>query len=634
MDREAAKTHIKKQLPAYLSAKGINHRKPFNCLNPEHPDHHPSMSYDRKRNKVHCFSCQVDYDIFDLIGLDYGLHESAEIFKKAHQLYNITLDSRQTSTKSNKQKTFEATQHINLEAYFAQCHAKVSLTDYFKQREIGNKAIKKFNLGYDTTFSANSQKWHAIIIPTGRNSFVARNTNKHASEKDRFRKFGSSEIFNKSVLAIDQTVFVVEGEFDALSVIECGFNAVALGSTANKSRFIELAKQGNVKSQIILSLDNDEAGKNTENEVAQALEQLEIPFLQANISGEHKDPNDALIKNREGFIKALSLAQQTLKENAAQKEEERKSNYLNTSAAHYVADFVDDVFSNVDTPCIPTGFSGLTSLDTSLDGGLYEGLYIFGAISSLGKTTFVLQIADQVASSGQDVVIFSLEMSRYELMAKSISRETFIHASEPSCAITTRGITDGKRYESYPKERLTLINTSINAYQTYASNLYIHEGVGDVAASDIRKMIAQHVQCLGKKPVVVVDYLQLLAPEAGNERATDKQNTDKAVLELKRISRDYKIPVLAISSFNRYNYKNPVTMEAFKESGAIEYSSDVLIGLQLAGCGKTDFDVDEAKRKNPREVEVKILKNRNGRTGDSIPFEYLPAYNYFQLGDK
>jgi replicative DNA helicase len=59
-----------------------------------------------------------------------------------------------------------------------------------------------------------------------------------------------------------------------------------------------------------------------------------------------------------------------------------------------------------------------------LDDGLYEGLYIVGAMSSLGKTTFVTQIGDQIANNGTDVLIFSLEMSRYELMAKSISRLT------------------------------------------------------------------------------------------------------------------------------------------------------------------------------------------------------------------
>ncbi|MBR7083599.1 MAG: hypothetical protein IKI37_00220, partial [Oscillospiraceae bacterium] len=104
----------------------------------------------------------------------------------------------------------------------------------------------------------------------------------------------------------------------------------------------------------------------------------------------------------------------------------------------------------------------------------------------------------------------------------------------------------------------------------------------------------------------------------------------KAVLELKRISRDFKIPVIGISSFNRENYKTAVNYASFKESGAIEYSSDVLIGLQLKGAGDKSFDVDAAKAKNPREIELVILKNRNGETGKKIAFRYFPMFNYFE----
>lgn len=70
-------------------------------------------------------------------------------------------------------------------------------------------------------------------------------------------------------------------------------------------------------------------------------------------------------------------------------------------------------------------------------------------------------------------------------------------------------------------------------------------------------------------------------------------------------------------------------MEAFKESGSLEYGSDVLIGLQLNGAGGKNFDANEAKRKNPREIELVILKNRNGSTGDKIELEYYPLFNYF-----
>ena len=169
-------------------------------------------------------------------------------------------------------------------------------------------------------------------------------------------------------------------------------------------------------------------------------------------------------------------------------------------------------------------------------------------------------------------------------------------------------------------------------YGEYAGNLYIFEGMGDIGPQAIRETVGDHVRITGRKPVVIIDYLQLLAPH--DPRSTDKQNMDRAVMELKRISRDYKISVIAISSLNRQSYNSPVSMEAFKESGAIEYSSDVLIGLQAKGAGEKGFDTDEAKKKNPREIELKIIKNRNGEAGDRLYFEYYKLFNLYREAGK
>ena len=158
------------------------------------------------------------------------------------------------------------------------------------------------------------------------------------------------------------------------------------------------------------------------------------------------------------------------------------------------------------------------------------------------------------------------------------------------------------------------------------------EGIGNIGVNEVRTMVEKHIQVTGNTPILIIDYLQILAPS--NERATDKQNTDKAVLELKRISRDFKMPVIGISSFNRDNYNNPVGMQSFKESGAIEYSSDVLIGLQFKGVGESGFDANEAKARNPREVELVILKNRNGQTGTKLELDFYAMFNYFEERKK
>lgn len=370
-------------------------------------------------------------------------------------------------------------------------------------------------------------------------------------------------------------------------------------------------------------------------------EAYEITFKQAKeidnpVVSQAKDQVDAMDLKEKNF-NDLTPAQINVLD-----EEQQKELYSRTSASSYVQQFMDGVTASVDTPAIPTGFS---AFDSILEGGLYEGLYFIGAISSLGKTTLVIQIADQIAQQGQDVILFSLEMARSEIMAKSISRitltETIENGLPEAHAKTIRGITAGKRYLKYSDDEKRLITNSLKKYSTYADNLYIHEGIGTIGADEIRQTVERHIQYTGNTPVVVIDYLQILAPE--DTRASDKQNTDSAVLKLKRLSRDFKTPIIGISSFNRDNYKKPVSMASFKESGAIEYSSDVLIGLQFAKQRDVDehnktkknnepvlvVDADAEKAKDPRKIELKILKNRNGATGGSVDFDYHPKFNYF-----
>lgn len=322
-----------------------------------------------------------------------------------------------------------------------------------------------------------------------------------------------------------------------------------------------------------------------------------------------------------------------------------KADYINSAVGHNLKGFIKDTILNPRSNAIPTGFR---KLDKLLDDGLRSGLYIVGAVSSLGKTTFCLQIADQIAQSGADVLVFSLEMNKNELIAKSISRLSYMYVEDDGLhclrlAKTTLGILQGSRYSHYTTDERGVIDKCINKYAEFAKNIYIVEGIGNIGVVEIIDTVKKHIEFTGKTPVILIDYLQILAPY--NERVTDKQNTDKNVLELKRLSRDYNLPVIGISSFNRDNYNAPVNVASFKESGAIEYSSDVLIGLQYDFMEYKDGE-DEKKRtkriredlkkanKNaaegiPNTIQAKVLKNRNGAKG-FVYFDFVPKYNYFE----
>lgn len=436
------------------------------------------------------------------------------------------------------------------------------------------------------------------------------------------------------IFTANKPIFLTERPIDALSIIEAGGEAVAIGANPGKLlNYLYTATRNEgkeFKHMLILAFNPGEDKQTDAETLANLLKQIDAPLQIADICADHTDISTAFFCDTEAFKK-------TIKHEEAQE-------YLLTSASYALKDFMGGIKASADTPAISTGFN---NLDGMLDGGLYEGLYIIGAVSSLGKTTYALQIIDQLAQQGQDCLIFSLEMAKDELIAKSISRLTFLNESfNRSQAKTTRGITAGARYANYSKAEQDLIELSIRKYADFAKHIYIHEGVGNIGVKDIRETVKHHIEATGKKPIVLIDYLQILAPY--DVRMTDKQNTDKNVLELKRLSRDYKIPVIGISSFNRDNYTAPVNTASFKESGAIEYSADVLIGLQYEGMDYRSAEKDgdrqtrirelfkemEAKAKagERQDIQLKVLKNRNGTKG-SISFAFYAMFNCFREMD-
>lgn len=592
-----------------------------------------------------CFACDKGGDTLDLIGYVEGIDDYNIKLTRAGELFNMTIDAPareyqnqdKTAQNTDTYNSIHTPTNGNYLVFYKQANDNIQATNYPEKRGLSKAILDRFKIGYVENWKhpnapENVTGSPRLIIPVTPTSYLARDTRENIPDYQKQyakTKVGGSDIFNGRAFKdnLDKPIFIVEGEIDALSIMEVGGVAVGLGSTSNAKKLLEILEGKKLERPLILALDNDSRGRQAQEELKQLLQAKKIPYIIAELTTKDaKDPNDMLVRDRGAFEARV--------EKAISEARDDKEKYLETSTDNYIQDFLDGIADSVNTPYIPTGFKGI---DEALDGGLYEGLYIVGAISSLGKTTLVTQIADQVAKQGHDVLIFSLEMARSELMAKSISRHTVIEVldkgGDMKNAKTVRGITAGVRYANYNDTEKELIKNAVTAYSDYAKHIYITEGVGDLGAQQIRETVEKHVQYTGNTPLVIIDYLQILAPY--NERATDKQNTDKAVMELKRLSRDFKTPVIGISSFNRDNYNNAVSMQSFKESGAIEYSSDILIGLQLKGAGQKDpdtnkpFDPTEAKKKNPREIELVILKNRNGKTGTKIPLEFYPLFNYF-----
>lgn len=323
-----------------------------------------------------------------------------------------------------------------------------------------------------------------------------------------------------------------------------------------------------------------------------------------------------------------------------QGKDQRLEEYRAGRVSAFVPAFRESILKEGSMIPNPTGFS---RLDEALDGGLYPGLYVLGANSSLGKTTLALQIADYV-SCHTDVLFFSTEQSLQELIAKSVSRLSYIHRNDIDKPFTAMQILS--RSNPVKGRALDYLNDCITVYGETSELLYIIEGDTTrggvdtrVGIDTIRTMIPQHIEITGKKPVVFIDYLQILYPDDVTGKNSDKKNIDLMVSELRRISKDQGVTIFLISSKNRASYTGSTDMGGFKESGSIEYSADVVLELQPEGMGQSDTpkaksnDVErlkETRASAERRMLLEISKNRMGKTHRGIPMVYHAAYNLFE----
>lgn len=309
-------------------------------------------------------------------------------------------------------------------------------------------------------------------------------------------------------------------------------------------------------------------------------------------------------------------------------EEQKKQLYLNNSTEKQLESFLEGIKDESLVKPIPTGFK---LLDETLNGGIKQGLYAIGAISSLGKTTLVHQIADNLAKDGHDVLFFSLEMDKSQMLSKSLSRLSYQIAEEEGKDTDKFALCHSDIVQAYKLQgkQVEMLDTAVELYKAnYARNIRYEYGAK--SGEEIARVVDNHIKYTEKKPIVIVDFLQYVKGTKQDARMATNDN----VAILKDLVVKHGIPVILISSFNRSSYKTQASMESFKESGEIEYISDVLIGLQLKGC-QGDGDniqtkIDENKAKPIRSVELKLLKQRDGIATKTINFEYKPRFNYFK----
>ena len=595
------------------------------------------LAVDPHGDRLHlkCFNprCNFYGDLIELYQQQHGCTQQ-EAFSGLYSYFNISIDEYTAEPQRQPQRAQKAPQEVqymqevqkDYTEYYRECKARISdpaAADYLAFRGISPEVAHRFWLGFDPKWKSpaaiergkNPPYSPRLIMATSTCSYIARDIRPDVDYAKM--KEGEVHLFNTRDLynADDRPVFITEGEIDAISVIEAGGLATALGSTTNWKSLVDLLRDKRTNNTLILCLDNDDSGRAATKELAAALQGLNISFIRADIAAGYNDPNEALTDDREAFTKAIRAA-------------ERQTAAKPDSMADYISRAFDEDVERFKAASIrKTGFPNLDKVA----GGIYPGLYVMGAISSLGKTTLIHQIADQMAGAGEHVLFFSLEQSRFEMASKSLARIT-----------AYRNIRSAVSSLDIRKGNITLaVQEAQKVYaKMIAPRMSIIEGNFNCNISFIGDYVARYIKKNGRKPVVIVDYLQIL-DGLGDQKQTTRDLVDTNVRELKRMSRNHDIPVIVISSLNRTNYLAPVDFESFKESGGIEYTADVVWGLQLDAMNDPIFDKDKhikekreivrnAKAETPRKIQLLCLKNRYGISSYTADFLYYPANDYFK----
>ncbi len=295
-----------------------------------------------------------------------------------------------------------------------------------------------------------------------------------------------------------------------------------------------------------------------------------------------------------------------------------------------------------------TGFANMDSIQPFL-----PGLYGIGAQPGGGKTTFSWQLANQQAYMGQYVLYFALEQTKYELVPKSLSHRFYMeHLAN---ARQNNGQSSLPLYTSTDIRFGNADNAQVQNMATAQAmdtqdRLFVFGGEFSHSIDEICFYIESFICQMGRIPVVIIDYLQITEPVGSQQTQDTKSKIDQVVKRLKQIQLKYVMAIVVISSLNRLNYTMPIELDSFKESGSIEYTFDVVWGLELSLLSDPNFTdhydkngkklgkktetekrimLSQAKQATPRTLEMRYIKNRFGAAGQSVYFYYYPAYETF-----
>ena len=259
---------------------------------------------------------------------------------------------------------------------------------------------------------------------------------------------------------------------------------------------------------------------------------------------------------------------------------------------------------------IPTGF---IDLDYKTSGLQPSDLILVAARPSMGKTAFVLNIAQHVAfKQNRTVAIFSLEMSKEQLVNRLFSLESYVDAQ----LLRTGNLKDSDW------EKLIEGAGTIGR-----SNLIIDDTPG-ISISEMRSKCRKY-KMEHNLELIIIDYLQLMSGSVGGRNESRQQEISDISRSLKALARELSVPVIALSQLSRAVEQRPdhrPMLSDLRESGAIEQDADVVMFIY-----RDDYYNKDTEHVN--EAEIIIAKQRNGPIG-TVTLTWLPQYTKFANSER
>ncbi len=279
-----------------------------------------------------------------------------------------------------------------------------------------------------------------------------------------------------------------------------------------------------------------------------------------------------------------------------------------------ISTVVQTVYSNLSEAAssgqkIPGLSTGLNDLDRYILGLNKGELILIAARPGMGKTSIALNIAMNVAKkSGKTVAVFSLEMSREQLVSRLLAGEGLV-----------------------PSQNLLTGQLNSDEWKRIAAAAQVLSGT-DMRIDDnpMLSVSDMNAQCrrISNLGLVVIDYLQLMQSAGGDSRKYAGENRQQVVSDISRMlkimAKELNVPVICLSQLSRASEGRPnkrPMLSDLRESGAIEQDADVVIGLYREGYYNAECE-------EPNVSEAIVLKNRKGQTG-TVKLAWLAEYTTF-----